>query len=464
MDYSQSPSSGQLPASPGFLLMPSGLGGFEAGAPRVMRARSGREVFLYEGSVPVGEGERACSCGRRMHVNGYSELTLRHLPFGESLTSVRLPHAQLRCQGCSATKMQRIPFRAEGHMVTEPLRQYVRDLLASGSLTNKEVAEITGLGQNAVKEIDKERLLEKYAEGGSLAMPESPSEYLAIDEFKLHDGHRYATHIIDLRTGHVLWIAAGKGKQIVYDFIKRVGDAWMRGVVAVACDMNSDFQEAFQDSCPWIRVVYDHFHIVKNFNDGVVSAVRKDEQARLLKSGDAKAARALKRSRFILWSSRETLRRADEAEGKTVRKGAGIFGGPEAKGKGGRVARYEALLKENSLLMTVEIVRDMLSEAYASRDEAEMADMVSRIVGVCHASGNKHFKWFARLLESHFDGVIAHATFAISTGMIEGTNQKIKTIRRQAYGIPDDEYFFLKIMDASRAEYIRNPKSHKILD
>ena len=33
---------------------------------------------------------------------------------------------------------------------------------------------------------------------------------------------------------------------------------------------------------------------------------------------------------------------------------------------------------------------------------------------------------------------------------IEGINQKIKTIRRQSYGLPDDEYFFLKLFDASR--------------
>jgi hypothetical protein len=46
---------------------------------------------------------------------------------------------------------------------------------------------------------------------------------------------------------------------------------------------------------------------------------------------------------------------------------------------------------------------------------------------------------------------------------MEGLNQKIKTMRRHAYGIADDEYLFLKIMDLSRALYVRNPKSHKVL-
>ncbi|MBR0119916.1 MAG: transposase [Eubacterium sp.] len=42
--------------------------------------------------------------------------------------------------------------------------------------------------------------------------------------------------------------------------------------------MNSDFQEAFEEKYYWIQPVFDYFHIVKNFNDKVVSEVRKDGQ------------------------------------------------------------------------------------------------------------------------------------------------------------------------------------------
>ena len=62
-----------------------------------------------------------------------------------------------------------------------------------------------------------------------------------------------------------------------------------------------------------------------------------------------------------------------------------------------------------------------------------------------------------------YEGIMAHASLTIASGKIEGINNKIKAIRNQAYGIPDDEYFFLKIMDTSRKAYVRNPKAHKIL-
>ena len=53
-------------------------------------------------------------------------------------------------------------------------------------------------------------------------------------------------HIIDLETGHILWIQNGKKKQVVYDFIEHVGMEWMDGIEAVACDMNSGFEEAYE--------------------------------------------------------------------------------------------------------------------------------------------------------------------------------------------------------------------------
>ena len=92
-----------------------------------------------------------------------------------------------------------------------------------------------------------------------------------------------------------------------------------------------------------------------------------------------------------------------------------------------------------------------------------MANDLDQIIDTCVATENPHFLWFARLIENHYEGIMAHASLPIASGKIEGINNKIKVIRNQAYGIPDNQYFFLKIMDASRKAYVRNPKAHKIL-
>ena len=88
--------------------------------------------------------------------------------------------------------------------------------------------------------------------------------------------------------------------------------------------------------------------------------------------------------------------------------------------------------------------------AYKSNDEEEMAGYIFEIMELCEENGNTHLIWFLNLLYSHLEGILTHTTYKISSGKIEGINNKIKTLRRQAYGYPDDEYFFLKLLDASR--------------
>ena len=90
-----------------------------------------------------------------------------------------------------------------------------------------------------------------------------------------------------------------------------------------------------------------------------------------------------------------------------------------------------------------------------------MTAELKEIMNLCDATGDKHMQWFSKLIKEHFNGMVARAKFRISNGKIEGINNKIKTLRRQGYGYPDDEYFFLKIIDSSRKEYVRNERSHR---
>ena len=436
-----------------YLLIPSSLLGFHNTDTTSQLLPSGRKSFCMNGMLDVPE-ERSCpSCGSRMHINQRFQKTLKHLPVGNGISCIKFEHVQYLCPDCGHTHMQEIPFQSEHHRITKELEEYIRFLLGRHTFTNKEISELSGVGQNIVKAIDKRRLEELYVEDGKLRRPDEQARFLGIDEFKLHNGHKYATHIINMKNGHILWIAEGKKKQVVYDFIEHVGMEWMSHVEAVALDMNSDFQEAFEEKCPHLRMVFDYFHIVKNFNDKVVGEIRKDEQKRLIAEGDLEAAKLLKHSKYIVTSSRETLARKDREakEGRVLRKKGKVFSVSEVKRRDiGYLERYESILQKNRLLFTADLIKELLREAYASRNESRMQELITKILDLCANSGNKHMEWFWRLLVRHFDGIISHATYHISAGKIEGINNKIKTLRRQAYGYPDDEYFFLKLIDMSR--------------
>ena len=440
MDYTYKDRNGQLTLeqSRDFLKVPNCLKNFTNTATDITEDNNGKETICFRGYLSVEEEDRCCPyCGHRMHLNAGRENHLRHLPFGPYPSAVTFSHCQFQCPQCHKTTSHYVPFKAEGFRITEQLHAYIRDLLSAGTYTLKMIADATGVNENTVKAIDLQRLQEKYCDDdGNLKKPEEQAVYLGIDEFKLHNGHKYATHIINMETGHILWIARGKKKQVVYDFIEHVGLEWMDNVEVVACDMNSDFQEAFEEKCPHIQPVFDYFHIVKNFNDNVIDKVRKDETRRLEAEGDLAAARSLKRCKYILTSSRKTLAKKD-----TVLP----------KGKNNALSRYEELIANNKLLLAADLIKTKLSHAYAYDDEIDMANDITEIIELCNSTGNTHFRWFGRLLLNHFEGIVAHATYRISAGKIEGINNRIKTLRRQGYGYPDDDYFFLKLFDMSRS-------------
>lgn len=103
----------------------------------------------------------------------------------------------------------------------------------------------------------------------------------------------------------------------------------------------------------------------------MVSEVRKDEQRRLYEEGNVEAAKALKKTRYILMSNRSTLQKND------------------------------ALLQENKLLFTLDLVKEKLSAAYAMTDEAKMSEAIIDIIDIidiCKTTGNKHLLWFGKLL------------------------------------------------------------------
>ena len=424
MNYTeQTVSTQDFESIKGILFFESGLTDFiQLGMPI---QNEGEKIFV--GKLAECEPGFCPGCSTKLVKNGTLVTTLRHIPLGIEHTKIKVSYARFRCLNTDCkfnTRSQSIPFKANGYRITKALKECTERLLSDGC-TLKQVAEITGLDKMTVKSIHKELLLSKFTiDGKMLIKPERQARYLAH----------------------------GKKKAVVYEFMDHVGDEWMSKVEAVACDMNSDFEEAFKERYPKLDIVYDRFHIIKNFNDKVVSEIRKDEQKRLAEEGTPEAAKLLKNSRYILMSKRSTLvqKDGDARQGKLVSVFGEIFNKPEIRAHGDNESWYDDLLEENRLFFTIDIVKDLLDQAYCSNDEVEMCVKLEYIIDICIETENSHFKWFARLLQRHLSGIYSFAKYRISTGKLEGINNKIKTERRKGYGYPDDEYFFLRLMELSR--------------
>ena len=271
--------------------------------------------------------------------------------------------------------------------------------------------------------------------------------------------------VLDLESGHVLWLARGKRLSALEGFFDLAGDEWTGGVEAVACDMNSDCERAFRERYPHVAVVSDRFHLVRNLNENVIGEARKDLRRELVEAGDQEGSRRLKRTRYLLMASRPTREQWECREtgprGPSGKQASLFCGeaGPRWQAGPESAVRCRGLVASNELLFAADLVKDTLSLAYESHGPRQMRELIGHAAGICHGTGGRHFAWFARLLESHMDGICAHALHSVTSGKVEGANNMIKTLRRKHHGLPDDEYLFLKIMDASRKKQRWQPST-----
>lgn len=280
----------------------------------------------------------------------------------------------------------------------------------------KHVADLVGLHWHTVKAIDLGRLHR------DISPPDlSRVRRLIMDEFALYKGHRYATVAICADTQQVLWIGEGRSREAVRPFFEWLGPQACARIEAVAMDMNTAMDLEVQAHCPNARVVYDLFHVVAKFGREVVDRIRVDQANRL--KDDPAGRRAIKRSRWLLLRNRHNL---DE---------------PQA-------LRLDELLAANTPLMTAYLLKTQLKELWYAPSEHEARRRWSEWLRLAQESGLQPLQAFARRLNTYVEGIVSSARFRLNTSVLEGMNNRIKVIKRMAYGYRDNAYFFLKIKAA----------------
>ena len=211
-----------------------------------------------------------------MHGNGVNNVRLKHITYGSTYQAIEVEVKRYRCSSehCDYSYTEKIPFQAGRHRITTvSYREIYRLLEIKGNKTSLKALSLeTGVDAKIIRAIDKQRLYDKYTENGegkTLLPPMRQARILGVDEFLLHSldkSDKFATFVMNIETGEVLWVAHSKTKEAIRDFARYVGQEWLNGVEALACDMNADFYEALKEFNPNIKQIYDHFHMVKNLN------------------------------------------------------------------------------------------------------------------------------------------------------------------------------------------------------
>jgi transposase len=339
---------------------------------------------------------------------------VRDLPIFEHPVELEVPRLRVACGRCGP-KVELLEWLEPYARVTTRLAQSVARLCEV--MPVKHVAEYFALNWKTVKEIDKRALRERLGpvdlEGVSV---------IGLDEFAIQRGHRYATVVIEPQSRRVLWVCRGRGREDIRSFFELLGPEGRARLKAVVMDMNAAFAEEVRAQAPQARIVYDLFHVVAKYGREVIDRVRVDEANRL--RHDRKARQVVKGARWLLLRNRGNIRRRADR------------------------VRLRELLEANRALCRVYLLKDDLKALWDYRHVTYARRFWEGWYQRAIRSRIEPLKAFARNLKCHIDGVLAHCTYPLHTSLIEGINNKIKVIKRMAYGFRDDDYFFLKIRAA----------------
>jgi transposase len=361
---------------------------------------------------------RCPRCGTP-HVERRGEVPrcFRLLPIGRRPVQAVLGIPRVYCERCGITRQVKVAFADEHRRYARSFERYVLDL--SRHMTIKGVAEHLQVSWDTVKEIQKQHLQRHYASPKLKHLKE-----IAIDEICVGK-KRFLTTVLDLRTGAVVFVGTGRGGDALEPFWRRLKSSRAK-VKAVAIDMSNAYTAAVRDNLPDAVLVYDHFHIIKLYNDKL-TALRRELYREAVEGLDKDV---LKGIRWLLLKNPENL-------------------DPKKRER----ERLEEALELNESLFIAYYMKDQLRLLWSQPDKRTARKFLNGWIQLANYTGIRMLMSFAKTLAGHREGILAWYDYPISTGPLEGTNNKIKTMQRQAYGFRDREFFVLKIMAIHEATY-----------
>ena len=397
------------------------LGGWEGFDLVGVQREAGPHIVLR--LQPIAAAPKRCSgCGEIVTaIHETTERRVRDLPILDAATWLIVPRARLLCPRCGPT-IEVVPWLDRYARMTTRFAESVARL--AQLLPIKHVAAWFDLSWDTVQAIDRAAM---EARLGPIDL--TGVRRIAIDEFAIQKGHRYATTVVEPMTKRVLWVGRGRSREDLRPFFELLGPAGCRALDVAVMDMSEAYEQETRLHCPRITIIYDLFHVVAKYGREVIDRVRVDETNRIARAAGPTAPairaarRVIKGTRWLLLRNKANLRHGERI-------------------------RLKEVLAANRHLWVVYVLKDALKRLWEYRYGANCLRAWNDWYGWAIRSRIPALVTFARNLKVKLPGLLAHCWYPLHTGLLEGINNKIKVLKRMAYGFRDDGYFFLKIRSA----------------
>jgi len=359
-----------------------------------------------------------CSYCGQVHKTGYhgkEETVVRDLPVFGKKTYLYVTKRRYLCPKDNCIHIEEVSWLKKWSRVTYRYAKEVNRLTAI--TTNQEAGWFLGLDDEVVYRIDKEMLEEEYEKK---LQPPPPAIHISIDEVSYRKYHHYLTNVVDVDKKLVIWNEKGRKAEVLDRYYVGIGEKACEKIRSVALDGARTYISSTNRYAVNATIVYDKFHIFQKLN-WAVDMTRKLELNKARKGGNKELISLINcKQRFILLKNKSKL---TKNQAKYLKKLCEI-----------NRPIYEAMLLKESFLKIYDFYRPKDAKSYLEKWIKETL-----------SSEVEMFKIIAESFRDKMQYIINWFKVKISSAISEGINNKIKRLKRMAYGYKDIEYFRLKI-------------------
>lgn len=325
---------------------------------------------------------------------------IRDLPICGRRVYLQVPRRQFKCSHCEKSSTEPLDFLKPYRRHTQRYEEYIYQRVTA---TN-----IEQVGREEQLKYDEVKGVFDFQCSQHLKKNWQPAHRISLDEISNHKGHQdFKTVVSDIDRGKLLEVIDGHTQAQTTEALESQPSQLREQVEEVSVDMWGGFPKVIANVFPNARIVFDRFHVMKAVNDEL-------NRLRIQLGITGRS------SRYLLSKNAENLSREEQAE-------------------------LELVLAQSPCLRIAHELKEELHSIYETSSNFRQGK-------------NKMTKWLrsARLfyrsasqrIQKHLEGICNYFINRTTSGTMEGINNKIKLIMRQAYGFSNFEHMRSRLIAA----------------
>lgn len=313
---------------------------------------------------------------------------------------------RFRCTGCKRVFTEADPVFGSRRRTSQRFRRYLGQEAIEQPV--RHVARKEDVGETLVRRCVTEearRLL------GALQWA-PPARVIGLDEFSIKRRQVYDTAVVDLERKRVMGVVSGRRRTEVADFFTSMPEP--ERVRVVVMDMHEPYRQAVELCLPGACVVVDKFHVLMHVHRAL-DQVRSSLQPQRGKKGE------LFRARYLLLTASERLTE-------------------------GRRAQLVASLDAYPVLGLAWGLKEWFRDWYRSATRVQAEAELIRWEKAVTERGPAPFRKLLPMLRTWRREILNYFDHPYTNGFLEGKNNRIKVIKRIAYGYRNPDNFRQRIL------------------